>query len=303
MDLNRLTRDADDLIRKVVSRYNQLYVPKGTISQLELDLMLDDLRKLYDTFKTIGYLNISQQETQARPQVSVTPNHVEKAPAEEQKPERTTTTSAAETPAPAFQPAETPAQAGSATEIEPESAPRPETAQGIANHPENPESETVAFEQKSAEKHEVADTAPATKPEGAARPSVNDTHNSGLHDQSQPRTDKGASPMLADKFNTGNKSLSEAIASSQQPAGPGPRLMLQPIADLNTGIGLNDKFSFISELFANNPAQYEEAISRINRAVNLDEANWIMQKYHIQAWEYKQETLTRLMEFIKRRFI
>ena len=71
MDLNRLTRDADDLIRKVVSRYNQLYVPAGSISQLELDLMLDDMRKLYDTFKTIGQVHLTLQNETARPEVLV----------------------------------------------------------------------------------------------------------------------------------------------------------------------------------------------------------------------------------------
>ena len=71
MDLNLLTRDADNLIRKVVSRYNQLYVPAGQISQVDLDLLLDDLRKLYDTFKTIGQVNLSMQQSQNKPVVTV----------------------------------------------------------------------------------------------------------------------------------------------------------------------------------------------------------------------------------------
>ena len=71
MDMNHLTRDADTLIRKVVSRYNQLYVPTGHLSQVELDLMLDDLRKLYDTFKTIGQLNLTLQQSQHKSEVSV----------------------------------------------------------------------------------------------------------------------------------------------------------------------------------------------------------------------------------------
>jgi hypothetical protein len=83
----------------------------------------------------------------------------------------------------------------------------------------------------------------------------------------------------------------------------GSRLQFQPISDLITGIGLNDKFSFISDLFANNASKYEEAIHRINKAVNLDEANWILQKYHSAEWEQKHETLVRMKDFVKRRFI
>jgi hypothetical protein len=56
-------------------------------------------------------------------------------------------------------------------------------------------------------------------------------------------------------------------------------------------------------LFGNNPAQYEEAIARINKAVNADEAGWILQKYHSAEWQNKAETLQRLKDFVKRRFI
>jgi hypothetical protein len=112
-----------------------------------------------------------------------------------------------------------------------------------------------------------------------------------------------ATGMLADKFNTGNKSLSETIAPSQDERNISSRLLFHPIADLATGIGLNDKFSFRAELFANDAVRYDEAITRINKAVNLDEANWILQKYHSPDWDSRHETLTRLKDFIKRRFI
>ena len=93
------------------------------------------------------------------------------------------------------------------------------------------------------------------------------------------------------------------MASAQAQGGVGSRLLFQPIADLITGIGLNDKFSFISDLFGNSSAKYEEAIHRINKAVNLDEANWILQKYHTPEWDQKTDTLNRLKDFVKRRFI
>ena len=112
-----------------------------------------------------------------------------------------------------------------------------------------------------------------------------------------------AAAMLADRFSTDSKSLSETMASSRANGVMGSRLLYQPISDLSTGIGLNDKFSFISELFGNNPVLYEEAITRINKAVNIDEAGWILQKYHSTEWEHKHETLARLKDFIKRRFI
>ena len=109
--------------------------------------------------------------------------------------------------------------------------------------------------------------------------------------------------MLADRFNNVNKSLSETMTASSANSFVGGRMQFQPISDLATGIGLNDKFTFINELFGNNPAQYEEAIARINKAVNVDEAGWILQKYHTAEWQNKEETLQRLKDFVKRRFI
>jgi hypothetical protein len=61
MEMNRLTREADELIRKVVARYNTLYTPTGTISQVELDLLLDDLKQMYEKFKMLGQLNLQHQ--------------------------------------------------------------------------------------------------------------------------------------------------------------------------------------------------------------------------------------------------
>ena len=52
----QLIKEADDLIRKIVSRYNSLYTQYGKVSQIELDLMLDEIRQLYEKFKVIGQL-------------------------------------------------------------------------------------------------------------------------------------------------------------------------------------------------------------------------------------------------------
>lgn len=294
MDLNRLTRDADDLIRKVVSRYNQLYVPSGAISQIELDLMLDDLRNLYDTFKTIGQENLNRQHPIERPQVSVA-SHITREPASSQ-PEQVYET-------------EEPAVAEFTASIQ---TPEPKVEAAPLYTPE-PDPETVAATEpprtpKVVDEAFMEPQPPVSQETFTPQPEFTESPKPAYEQTVQPAAEEAtplqqaAASTLAEKFNS-SKSLSEVIASSQPTAGAGPRLLLQPIADLNTGIGLNDKFSFISELFGNNPAVYEEAITRINRAVNLDEANWILQKYHSQEWNHKTDTHNRLKDFIKRRFI
>ena len=292
MDLNRLTRDADDLIRKVVSRYNQLYVPSGAISQVELDLLLDDLRNLYDTFKTIGQENLNRQHPVERPQVSVA-SHINQEPAYAQ-PGQVHNTENYSTAVPPATIVTTEAEAKPL--ITPEAAPEP------------PATAENQVEAAPVDNEYIAQQPTLIQETFTPQPEFTESPEPEYGQTVQPAAEEVNTPVqqmastLAEKFNSA-KSLSEVIASSQPSAGAGPRMLLQPIADLNTGIGLNDKFSFISELFGNNPAVYEEAITRINRAVNLDEANWILQKYHSQEWDHKYETHNRLKDFIKRRFI
>ncbi len=301
MDLNRLTRDADDLIRKVVSRYNQLYVPAGTISQLELDLMLDDLRHLYDTFKNIGLINLTLQETLTKPEVRVDTA----VPADSQQGASATHTYnarqfSAQEQAP--EPAETAPVTETIHEYQAEPEYKKEPVHKTEPEPEivlqNEPSEEIITEPVTGKEPVYATQAPAESETSYGENPIEDTD-----EYTNPAAPETAPPMLADKFNTGNKSLSETIASAQAQSAMGSRVLFQPIADLTTGIGLNDKFSFISDLFANNVAQFDEAIHRINKAVNLDEANWILQKYHTADWDHKHETLARLKDFVKRRFV
>lgn len=313
MDLNLLTRDADNLIRKVVSRYNQLYVPAGQISQVELDLLLDDLRKLYDTFKTIGQVNLTLQQDQVKPEVTVASSvntHVQEKTAEVG--ESFIPAKQEETAKPEYQEPQTENEPEPILETEPETAtefiaePEPEIVPVAENNSEidsekNSETEIEndpEFDETETINSNIADNLVQTETE---TPEIQRSAES-TPAQNQ-NTEKQESSMLADRFNNQNKSLSETMATSSANSFVGGRMQFQPIADLATGIGLNDKFTFINELFGNNPAQYEEAITRINKAVNADEAGWILQKYHTTEWQNKGETLQRLKDFVKRRFI
>jgi hypothetical protein len=284
MDLNLLTHDADDLIRKVVARYNQLYVPAGNISQVELDLMLDDLRKLYDTFKKIGQANLTlqQQDSTINLQASPFQNKAEAKEVNQQESEKQTFTE------------EIPVQKVVTTEPSKEEI--PET--------ENP----VEDLEKVTEEHIFEDLETQVNEElhdesSNAVPLSEET----IQKQEEAKPDvisksEHAPSTLAEKFNAGNKSLSETMADASKEV-MGGRKLFQPITDLSTGIGLNDRFNFINELFANNSESYYEAIGRINKAVNVDEATWILLKYQTPLWDQKQEALVRLKDFIKRRFI
>lgn len=305
MDLNRLTRDADDLIRKVVSRYNQLYVPAGSISQVELDLLLDDLRELYSTFKTIGQVNLTVNHREKKPEVAVhtaVPAQVQqnKSDARESQLASEMQTPLISAPQEANVEAEMSAQAENSQESEEESAKEVfQTETDTRTNQENePEPEEITRQETKNE--------PLNENLSKVEPGILENQEPDQVTITQTKVEaspENAPSMLADKFNQVNKSLSDSIGSAPAKDVVGGRLLFQPISDLTTGISLNDKFSLITELFKNNQSQYDEAIARINKAVNLDEANWILQKYHTPEWDQKEEALTRMKGFIKRRFI
>jgi hypothetical protein len=301
MDLNQLTRDADDLIRKVVSRYNQLYVPSGTISQVELDLMLDDMRKLYDTFKTIGHINLTLLNESSRPQVLVN---------QSQETEQQETVSATplyneesiQTPEEPLETQKTYVEPTFSTELAEQLEEATEPA--IILHNDSTTLERSNFDDdENLPKLEFEPTLAneELKLQGEAIVQQEEQVKAAPEASFSSNNPEPQSATLAEKFSTGSKSLSETISPSQ--TGMGPRVFFQPITDLSSAIGLNDKFRFISELFDNDVSQYDEAITRINRAVNHDEASWILQKYHSNIWIQHSETLSRLKDFIRRRFV
>lgn len=312
MELNRLTREADEQIRKVVARYNQLYAPGGTISQVELDILLDELRKLYDTFKTIGYINQTRLQHRPKPEVAV---HSPAVAGIQEEPVAAATPISQSYVTPESEPSQSSSHAQTQPETQPELRPQPEHQSGNGQEQHHMfEAEVVNVVSEAAvekivpeepikqqpeqayfqEKHEVVE--PGT---GRAQNSFQDEAENvipGLHPEH-------AASMLADRFSQGNKPLGETMAQAPANDPVASRVVFQPITDLSAGIGINDRYIFVSELFGNNTGQYQEAITRINKAVNLDEANWIFQKYHTSAWNQKQEVVARMKDFIKRRFI
>lgn len=81
-------------------------------------------------------------------------------------------------------------------------------------------------------------------------------------------------------------------------------LKLKPIEDLKSGIGLNEKFLFIRELFENDHMAYAEAIEKLNAAPDLDTAeevlgNELLPKYN---WDLDTEASMSFLHLIFRRF-
>ena len=77
-----------------------------------------------------------------------------------------------------------------------------------------------------------------------------------------------------------------------------------PIKDLRKGIGINDRFVFISELFRGDEAMYERSIKTINSFNIYPEAEyWMNRELKIKlGWDDTREIVTHFYQLVKRRF-
>jgi hypothetical protein len=77
-----------------------------------------------------------------------------------------------------------------------------------------------------------------------------------------------------------------------------------PIRDLRKGIGINDRFVFISELFRGDEPMYERSIKTINSFNIYPEAEyWMNRELKIKlGWEDTREIVKHFYQLVKRRF-
>jgi hypothetical protein len=77
-----------------------------------------------------------------------------------------------------------------------------------------------------------------------------------------------------------------------------------PIKDLRKGIGVNDKFLFLNELFRGDEAMYERSLKTINAFHILPEAEyWINRELKVKlGWNDTNETVQHFYQLVRRRF-
>ncbi|HEU4904044.1 MAG TPA: hypothetical protein VFT06_14660 [Flavisolibacter sp.] len=77
-----------------------------------------------------------------------------------------------------------------------------------------------------------------------------------------------------------------------------------PIKDLRKGIGINDRFAFVRELFRGDEAAYERSIKTINNFNIFSEAEfWIRRELTLKlGWNDQNETVQHFYQLVRRRF-
>ncbi|MBR6775947.1 MAG: hypothetical protein IKM23_09620 [Bacteroidales bacterium] len=82
------------------------------------------------------------------------------------------------------------------------------------------------------------------------------------------------------------------------------RLQRKPITDLSTSIGINDKFLLLNELFGGSMEKYNKSIKALNNFPTLMGAKTYMSELQIEfQWDCESEAYKKLSDLVERRFI
>jgi hypothetical protein len=107
--------------------------------------------------------------------------------------------------------------------------------------------------------------------------------------------------IIADRLQNGQSFRNESLRQQVSSKDLSSKLKSQPISDIGAAMGLNEKFSFIRELFNNDPDKFTETINILNRASNFNEAyNYLSDKFN---WNMDDSQVQKLLDLTRRKLI
>lgn len=157
-----------------------------------------------------------------------------------------------------------------------------------------------------AEKEEVKEeklTDDTNAKENEGQPEENDmpeTEQILQEDETTSENEQPSAEILAEKFQS-KKSVNEALNSKvEKKKDVSSVIKKKPLKDIGAGIGINDRFLFVRELFDGDKEHYNETIQVLNNFNSFDNAYaFLKEEFN---WDMEDENVVRLIELVERRF-
>jgi aminoglycoside phosphotransferase (APT) family kinase protein len=112
--------------------------------------------------------------------------------------------------------------------------------------------------------------------------------------------------LFAEKANPKpeKKSLNDLLTGKKEEQTLGVRFQQSFIPDLTKAIAINEKFTFIRELFHNSGVNFSAAIHKLNECKNIEEAFMLMEEFkHQYLWNTTSSSYLTLCDLVRRRFL
>jgi hypothetical protein len=280
MDLSKISLEVDEMIRSMVSRYNGMYNPSGQITQVELDLLLDDTRKFYEKVKLLSEANLQhlKRENSAvhiHPDMRI-PGH---PPVENYEPKESTAKEAAQ---------DHKEQEGHLAKEQ------KADSEKITQVPSAPVGELIA-EALPEEVEKIQST------------QTRDERTEEQYQDAKPEPGKidssGHADMIAGKFQSSSQ-LAEKLGQSIVDNSLGQNKLLHRIPNLKNAISFGDRFLFVSELFGGNDGAFDYTVSQLNDCKDKNEAQGLFESItKRKKWNAESEAFIRFYTLVQRRYI
>ncbi|MBL0340665.1 MAG: hypothetical protein IPP71_06935 [Bacteroidetes bacterium] len=304
-----IQQEISDLLEVVKEQQEMVLSYKEVIPQIEIDMLMANIRKLYEQLNKLNKINQVGSSIPPTRQVIPEPDSrfhktdeliaaIHLNLTEEAK----TFTPEAEKEVPVVTPtlpvAETNKAIVTATLVEEVIAveEKNSTSEPISKHADNFLEATDAPVQKlpveQVEEPQVTLAKERTKE--FTKPANKTANMASLFDDA---------PTIAEKFQP-TKSLRDKISAATEDNSLAVKLQKNPVSDLRKSIGINEKFAFINELFDGDLNSYNEAIDLLNSSNGIQHAIEVLQtnlseKYN---WNGDNDAFLKLRDLVDRRF-
>ena len=116
----------------------------------------------------------------------------------------------------------------------------------------------------------------------------------------ETKPNNGSSEIIANKFQS-KKFVHDNIVDKSPKHDISSKMQSKPLKELNTAIGLNDKFIFIRELFNGDKEHYHETIQILNNFDTYESALEFLKSNF--DWNFDDPNFERLTELVRRKFL
>lgn len=282
-----LKKKITENLEAIVEQTRIINAYPGIIPQIELDIVLANIRELYEDYHTLSKLidGILPVKTEDEPAIhensAVIKEDVIPATETSKKPEppREQPATEEETIAP-VQPVE-PAPVKEYVKFRFEPPAPDEELSPVAELKAEPEVER----KKESELH-------AEKPQKKQTP------------RAVSSLDLFGAQTIADKYRDEKQSLNEQINKEKDDKSLASKLLLKPIKDLKSAIGINDKFKFMNELFEGNMNEYNQAVDALNNfSSELEAMECLDSLFLVYKWKSDSDAYTEFRNYVIRRYI
>jgi hypothetical protein len=281
-----------NLIESLAEQQSQIEKHTGAIPRIETDIMMGNVRKLYEMLHLISKEEAVPQKMELQPEI-VKQEPVFEQPVIAEKIESISKVLVVEAEA-SFENRAEQAMV-TATQAVTEQEPLLEEVSAQTDIHIQPETLLIPVDQEV--------SAPVTEihhEEVLPRAAVSATRKksfmatASLFDES-PSVGAGiiAQPTVYDK-----------ISSASEDSSISRRMQSDPVSDLKKSIGINEKFSFINELFDGDLDSYNRAIDQLNSCDNLEPATLLLRNtFTVQyGWNTQSNAYLNLTRLVERRY-